>query len=94
MGKDSLTVSQGDHTITVTAGNSTVSAGQSITLKVGPNSIKIDTTGVTISATKISISATASLEASGLTTKIAGQTMLQLDGGPMAELTGGLVKIN
>ncbi len=94
VGKDSLTVSQGDHTITVTAGNSTVSAGQSITLKVGPNSIKIDTTGVTISATKISISATASLEASGLTTKIAGQTMLQLDGGPMAELTGGLVKIN
>ncbi len=93
-GKDTLTVSTGDHTISVTAGSSKLTAGTAITLAVGANSIKIDTTGVTISATKISISATAELEASGLTTSVAGKTMLKLDGGPMAELTGGLVKIN
>ena len=93
-GKDTLTVSSGDHTITVTAGNSKLTAGQSITLAVGSNSIKIDTTGVTISAAKISVSATGTLSASGLTTSVAGQTKLSLSGGAMAELTGGLVKIN
>ena len=78
-GKDSLTVSLGDHTITVSAGNSKITAGQSITLSVGPSSIKLDPGGVTISGVKVAISGTA---------------MLQLDGGPMASLSGALVKIN
>ena len=93
-GKDALTVSTGDHTITVTAGNSTISAGTSITLKVGQNSIKIDTTGITLTATEITLSATGALQASGATAKVAGQTMLELDGGATATLKGGMVMIN
>ncbi len=93
-GKDALTVSQRDHTITVTAGSSTVSAGTAITLKVGGNSIKIDTSGITLSAAKITLAATGALEASGLTTKVAGDSSLTLDGGASAVLKGAMVAIN
>ena len=93
-GGDTLTVSAGDHTITVSTGSSKLTAGTAITLAVGSNSIKIDTTGVTISAAKISVTATGELTASGLTTSVSGDTSLKLDGGPMAQLTGGVVKIN
>ncbi len=76
-GDDSLTISTGNHSISVNAGSSSVTAAKSITLTVGANSITIDTSGVTISATKVSISATgpASLQSSA-TVKIAGATVM------------------
>ncbi len=93
-GNDSITVSTGDHKITVTAATSTIEAGQKITLKVGGNSIEISQDGIAINAIKVGITAKTTLEMSGLTAKLAGQTDLALNGGAHAALKAAIVEIN
>ena len=93
-GDDTLTVSAGDQTITVSAGSSTIEAGTKITLKVGGNSIEISQQGITVKALKVSVTANTTLELSGLTTKLAGQLDLALNGGAHAALKAGIVEIN
>ena len=81
-GGDSLTVSTGNHTITVSAGKSAVTAAQSITLSVGTNSVKIDNTGVTINGMMVSLQsqATMSLQAGAPMSLTAPTISLELSG--------------
>jgi type VI secretion system secreted protein VgrG len=79
MGNDSLTVSTGNQTTTVSMGSISTSAMQSITLTVGPSSITIAPSGVTISAPMVTISA---------------NTIAQVSGEAMLDLSGGVTMIN
>jgi len=80
------TLQTGNDSLKISAGTHTTEAAQSITLKVGGNKIVIDQQGITLSGTMIKITAQTTLDASGLTTKVAGSAMLTL--------VGGLIKIN
>ena len=109
-GNDGLTVTQGDLTVDVTAGTTKVTSGTKILLQVGSNTLEMTTTGITltvssssiqltesgitISGAQVQASATSSMEVSGLTTKVSGDTSLDLDGGLNATLKGAMVEIN
>ncbi len=85
-GNDATTVSQGNHSVKVTAGHSTIEAAQKITLKVGGSTITIEPASIKISAPQITIEGQATTDVKG--------TMTTLEGSGMAMIKGGLVKIN
>lgn len=85
-GDDGTTVSQGNHSIKVTAGTSTIEAAQKITLKVGGSTITIEPAKITVSSPEIVISGNAKVGVSAAMTQVNGSATLMLG--------GGVVKIN
>lgn len=92
-GDDELTVTAGDHKVTVghdqtvdVANEISITAGRKITLTVGSSTVEIDPTSIRLSAMQIEIEAKATLQETALETKITASAVLTLQ--------GGLVKIN
>ena len=85
-GDDSLTVTQGNQKVTISAGASSLEAMQSITLKVGSNSIKIAPDGITIKGTLVTIQAEAAFKAKAPMCDVLADGILTLK--------GGLLKLN
>ena len=85
-GNDEITVSQGNHSINVKAGQSTIQAARKITLKVGGSTITIEPTKISICSPEISIVGNGKVSVSGPTTNVKGTATLTLG--------GGMVKIN
>ncbi|MGV7210366.1 type VI secretion system Vgr family protein [Oxalobacteraceae bacterium A2-2] len=94
VGKDQKIKVGKDQTLDVSA-NQKVKAGQtivieagtSIELKVGASSVKIEAARITIKSVEIAI-------ASDAKTQVKAGAMMELDGGSLTTLAGGLVKIN
>ena len=85
-GDDSTTVSQGNHSLGVSAGESTVEAATKITLKVGASTITIEPASITIKSPQIKIQGEAQAEMKSPMTTIKGDAM--------AVVKGGVVMIN
>lgn len=85
-GNDDTTISQGNHSIGVTAGKSKIEAAQKITLKVGASTITIEPAKITLSSPEIAIVGNAKVGVSA--------PMSQVNGTATLMLGGGLVKIN
>jgi type VI secretion system secreted protein VgrG len=80
-GNHSLTVSAGDQTIEVTDGNINQTAGQSINLKVMGNSLVIDQSGITLTVGGNSIQLTESgITISGMMVDVEGQSQTSVKG--------------
>ena len=86
MGNDALTVLNGDYSVNVQAASASITSPQKITLSVAGSSIEISPEGVTIAAPVITLQAEGSA-------KITGQ-MVQVGGGGMVQIEGGVVTIN
>ena len=80
-GNETLTVTQGNQKVQISAGTSSLEAMQSITLKVGDNSIKIAPDGITIKGTMVTIQAQAKFGAKAPLCEVAADGILTLKGG-------------
>ena len=80
-GDDTLTVTQGNQKIQISAGASSLEAMQSITLKVGDNSIKIAPDGITIKGTLVTIQGQAAIKAKAPLCDVIADGVLTLKGG-------------
>jgi type VI secretion system secreted protein VgrG len=83
---DTLTVAQGDLSVSISQGKATITAMQSIELIVGSSSIRIDQNGVTVKGMLINVDADASVSIDA--------PMVSVSGDATTTITGGLVKIN
>jgi type VI secretion system secreted protein VgrG len=81
---DKLTVSQGDLTIQVNAGQVSIEAMTAIELKVGMNSIKIDPSGVQINGANIKLAAEGLAQIGGMMVVAQGEAEMTLEGGLIA----------
>ena len=85
-GDDSTTVSAGNHSLAVTAGESTIEAAQKITLKVGGSTIVMEPGSITIKSPQITVEGQATADVTS--------PMTTVEGKGMATLKGGVVMIN
>jgi len=86
VGNDTLTLTAGNLSTKASAGSIKFDAMQGITLVCGQNKIEITPQGITINGMQIAMSGTATAEVKA--------PILKLAGNGMAEVKGGLVKIN
>ena len=75
-------------------GDLVIESAASITIKVGGNSIAIGPDGVAIKGALVKIEADSTMDVTGATTTVKGSAMGTFDGGGMATVKGGIVKIN
>lgn len=85
-GNAAFSLDAGNLSQTCAAGSVTIEALQGITLKCGPSSIELAPQGITIKGPMVTATADAKAEISGL--------LLNLKADGIAQLNGGLVKIN
>lgn len=85
-GNDELTLSMGNQTTKASLGKITLEAMQGITLKCGQNTIEMTQAGIKVNGIQVAVQGTAKAEVKA--------PILNLSGDGMANLKGGVVKIN
>lgn len=85
-GSDTLTISAGNQTIDIPAGECKITAAKKIVLTVGGSSIEITPTGIVLKSTQITVDAQMKAEVKGTTTEVSGSAMVKVE--------GGIIKLN